>query len=89
MTIFKKTLKVKAVEGKLQPRFDAFDSGIMRFVGCKFDPELPGFVASGIEEIPYQAEYVKAVKEGDLEAADEETAKLCGIKFNKQLVEKK
>lgn len=87
-----KTMKVKAVEGRLQPNFEAFDAGVRRFVGRKFDPTAGevdakgeaqgGFVilADG-ESIPVKAEYVKAVKQGDLEPADAETAKLCGVPF--------
>lgn len=34
------------------------------------------------DELPYRAEYVQAVKDGDLWAADTETAALCGVKFD-------
>lgn len=89
----KKMLKVRAVEGRLQPDFEAFESGIRRFVGCRFDQSIGAKDAKGIPQggfvslerdvkVPYRAEYVQAVKEGDLEAADIETARLCKVSFH-------
>jgi len=41
-----RTLNVKAVSGKLQPNFEAFEAGVRRFVGWSYDstvvPELVG-----------------------------------------------
>lgn len=87
-----KTLKVKAVPGALQPNFEAFEAGVRRFIGWKFDASLGevdkkgkpsgGFVAlPDGETVPYRAEYVKAVKKGMLTPVDEETASLCGVIF--------
>lgn len=86
----KKTLKVLPVPGRLQPDFDSFDAGVRRFVGCRFDPSVGekdkngvpqgGFVPTGsIAVVPYKAEYVQAVKDGDLKAADAETARICKV----------
>lgn len=36
----KKTLKVRAVPGHLQPNFEAFDARVRRFVGMRYDPSL-------------------------------------------------
>jgi len=107
-----KTLKVKAVEDRMQPNFAAFDAGVIRFVGRRFDPtagesdskydkmkdlltkdqkaaaasskhvKQGGFVVlEDGEEVPMIAEYIQAVKEGDLLPMDQETARLCGVKF--------
>lgn len=54
------------------------DSGVERRQGGwppSHDPHSP-------DEVPYRAEYVQAVKCGDLWAADEESALLCGVKFD-------
>lgn len=86
----KKTLKVKAVPGCLQPNFEAFDGGVRRFVGWKFDASLGdkntkgqpsgGFVMRPEgEEVPFRAEYVKALKQGMLLPLDYETACLAGL----------
>lgn len=87
-----KTLKVKAVQNRLQPNFAAFEAGVRRFVGCRFDQTLGEKDSKGVaqggflmleegEEVPMIAEYVQAVKQGDLLPADQETARLCGVKF--------
>lgn len=34
------------------------------------------------DEVPYRAEYVQALKDGDLWPADEETARAAGVKFD-------
>ena len=86
----KKVLRVFPVEGKLQPDFESFEAGVRRFVGCRFDASVGekdskgvpqgGFVPTGkAVTIPYRAEYVQAVKQGDLIPADAETARLCKV----------
>lgn len=86
----KKVLKVLPVEGRLQPDFESFDAGVRRFVGRKFDEKLGKkdkdgvpqgeFVITGkVVVLPYRAEYVQAVKEGDLIPVDAETARLCKV----------
>ena len=34
------------------------------------------------DEVPFRAEYMLAVRDGDLWPADEESAALCGVKFD-------
>lgn len=77
----KSTLRVRAVPGVLVPRFDLERD--RRFVG-----RVPGEVTEeGFQwvateepaEIPDMHEFRAAVKAGDLEAADEETARKCGV----------
>lgn len=79
-------LKVRAVQGHLQPNFEAFSAGVRRFIGWKFDSSLGtrgGFVPlPDGEEIPYRAEYVQALKEGALAPMDYETAQICGVNFD-------
>ena len=86
-----KMLSVKAVEGKLQPNFEAFEAGVRRFVGWSFDSTIGevddkgvpqgGFVMLPSASIPARAEYIQAVKQGDLEVLDEASAAMCGVKF--------
>ena len=56
-----------------------------RFIGWTFDAtigEAGGWIRkTELETVPYHNDYVKAVKEGDLLAADEQTAILCGVSF--------
>lgn len=89
----KKSLNVKAVPDRLQPNFEAFEAGVRRFVGRKFDPtagevDSRGEAQGGFvilpegESVSLRAEYIKAVKDGDLLPADAETAKLCGVPFS-------
>jgi hypothetical protein len=86
-----KMLNVKAVEGKLQPNFEAFEAGVRRFVGWSYDPTVGevdekgvpqgGFVMLPSASVPCRAEYIQAVKLGDLEVVDQASAVLCGVKF--------
>jgi hypothetical protein len=83
MTISK--LRVKARGTAMVCDLEAMEAGARRFVGRKHDPSLG--LAGGwpphedAVEVPNSHEYRKHVIEGDLEAADEETAKACGVKF--------
>lgn len=89
--MIKKTLRVKAVDGKLQPNFEAFEAGVRRFVGWSYDPTIGevddkgapqgGFVMLASDSVPCRAEYIQAVKQGDLEVLDQESATLCGVRF--------
>jgi len=90
-------LRVRAVGSVMVQDYAAMRSGIRRFIGRKVDPErgetwvdpetqLKHRQAVFVpmeepEEVPVCAEYLKALKAGDLEAADEATAKLAGVKF--------
>lgn len=76
------TLRVRAKGTALVTNYEALDAGTKRYVGWKHEQQPSGewaFVTSGEETVPYRAEYVMAVKDGDLEVADEATAKICGV----------
>lgn len=80
-----KSMRVRAVADTLVVNIGAMEAGIRRHVGRKFDPAAePGnqFPSTGQpEEVPVDSFYVAHVKSGELEAADEETAKLCDVPF--------
>lgn len=71
---------VGAVPGRLQPNFEAFDAGVRRFIGWQFNPTIGdvdekgmpqgGFVILEPELVPVRAEYIQALKDGDLYPAD-------------------
>ncbi len=81
-----KTLCVRARGDALLQDYEALDAGVKRFVGRQFkevEPGQWGFVPTqDSAKIPYRAEYVRAVKEGDLWAADAATAAACGVEFD-------
>jgi hypothetical protein len=82
----------------LCPHYEASENHVRRFIGRRVDrtighdevnPEngqtvkTGGFPSTGeAEEVPYRAEYLFAVRDGDAWAADEETAKVCGVPFD-------
>jgi hypothetical protein len=87
-----KTLRVRARgprENESGPpmvqNYDRLEAGVNAFVGMKLleledKPGQFGFVVQDeIVELPYRSEYVKALKDGDLLPADDETAKLAGL----------
>lgn len=77
-------LKVRPVANVLVSDFEALNSGVRRFVGRRFDPSV-GFVPLDEDaEVPFRAEYVQAVKAGELEPCDAETAKLCGVQLKSE-----
>lgn len=75
------------------PNLEAMDAGVRRFIGRRLDPsqgekfvdaekverQQAVFVPAD-ESVPERAEYIDAVRSGDLEALDEATAKKCGVK---------
>lgn len=83
----KQMMLVGAVPGKLQPNFEAFDAGVRRFIGWRFDPTIGeldekgmaqgGFVMTEPELVAVRAEYMQALKQGDLLPADEISAKFA------------
>lgn len=81
-------LRVKARGSAMQPDFDAMREGHRRFVGRSLDRNYGedkrwAYVPTNeVHDIPAYAEYVRAIKEGDLWAADQETADYCGVKFD-------
>ena len=77
-------LRFRAAGTALVPNFEHEAAGIRSFIGrrkCISPDGRLGFEPSGVAECPFRAEYVKACKDGDLEAADEMTAKACGVDF--------
>lgn len=81
-----KILKVKAVGESLVHNFNAFAAGRLQFVGRKFDLKSDSWlILPEGEEVPFRAEYLHAVKEGDLEPLDDETCRLCGVPALKAL----
>lgn len=86
-----KTLLVKASGTAMVPDFKALDMGLRRFIGRVWDDshaDLAAGIAGGWSptgqavEVPARGEYLKAVKDGDLEAADAASASLCGVSFS-------
>lgn len=85
------TLRVRAVKGTLVPVIGARIT--VQYVGRAWNGEPAPAGVRGIDllehqhppcgdvEIPNIAEYVAAVRAGDLEAADKATADACGVKF--------
>ncbi len=82
-----KTLRVRARRMGVQnfERLEAAVNPTNCFVGYRHepDPERPGgfrFTPTNeVEELPFRAEYIQALHNGDLEAADAETAKAAGL----------
>ncbi len=76
---------------------EAVANGILRFVGRKHDSTIGyagkdasgnkfmsgGYPSTGVpQEVPARGEYIMACRDKDLWAADEETAKHCGVEFD-------
>ena len=87
-----KTLRVRARlarDGEIGPpkvqNYERLEAGVNSFIGMKFQKldESSGqygyVVQDEIVEIPARAEYVKALRDGDLLPADEATAQMAGI----------
>jgi hypothetical protein len=78
-------LVVRASGLALVSDLEALEAGVKRFVGRRLDPSVG--VAGGwvlkeeVSELPVRAEYTQALKEGDLEAANKETADHAGVVF--------
>lgn len=84
------TLKLKARGTALIVDHKAMSAGARRFIGRKHDATIgrnggwppadkPAEVSNTDE---FAADYRRAVKHGDLWAADEATAEACGVKFD-------
>lgn len=69
-----RTLRI--VSASAFPHIDLFDQGIYRWV-------KPGDVV----EVPSKQHWIDEVRRGDLLAADEETAKRCGVKLDGKAVD--
>jgi hypothetical protein len=84
-----KTLRLKAAGTAMVPYFEKLSQGVRQFVGREMQkvsaegqPEEWGFAPTAeAVEVPYRAEYVEAVKAGDLTPADKATADACGVSF--------
>jgi hypothetical protein len=90
-----KTLNVRAVGTAMVPHFESLRAGRRRFVGRQLDPSQGEefvddkgrrqrqavFVETDEPEtVPNRAEYREALLHGDLEPADEETARAAGMR---------
>jgi hypothetical protein len=62
------------------------DHGVRRFIGRRFDASIGvagGFVPTGeVTEVPATPEYIRCLRDGDLEPADEATRALAGAKLH-------
>lgn len=81
------TLRVRASGPGLVQNHEKLANGINAFIGKRYG-ELPGTPGAWAfintdepETVPYRAEYVHALKAGDLEPADQATAEAFGLKF--------
>lgn len=79
------SMRVRAVANCLVVNINAMEAGIRRHVGRKAVPSPDGGLhwvsTDEVEELPVDEFYKAAVRVGELEAADAETAKLCGVPF--------
>lgn len=86
--IMAKQLTVRARGTSSVSDFDALDRAapLRRFLGRKYVEVQPGqwgFEPTGKDEIvSARAEVMKAIQDGELWAADAETAKYCGVVFD-------
>lgn len=80
-----KNLKVTSAPGALVQNLAALSSNTPRYIGRTFDasegPHGGWKLSDTPEEVPFCAEYLQAVREGDLIPADKSTAEMCGVKF--------
>lgn len=81
-----KTLRVRPRGDALVQDHERLSAGVNAFIGRRMseleEPGTYGFVPTGEDaEVPYRAEYVKALKDGDLLPADDATAKAAGLSF--------
>lgn len=86
-------LKVRSSAKAMVTNFEALAAKSRRYVGRYFDASLGAInpetqkpqggwpLKDEPEEIPFRAEYLQAVREGDLIPADKATADVCGVPF--------
>lgn len=78
-------LRVRAHGTACVQNYERLEAGVNCFIGRDFKEVEPGrhaFVPNDqIVEVPARAEYLKALRDGDLDAADEATARAAGLKF--------
>lgn len=80
------TFKVLAAGTAMVTDYEALRSNARRYIGRQFDGSLGpagGWVPSKEPVvIPDRPEYRQAIREGDLIAADQSTASICGVGFS-------
>lgn len=81
----KRLLRVFAAGDAMVSNLEAEEAGARRYIGRRYDGEGPNgegrWVPTGeVVEVPYRAEYVAALRAGELMPADDETAQLAGVK---------
>lgn len=77
-----KTLLVRASGAAMVPRLEAMNANPREFVarsGAFVDGRWSYVANKEAAEVPARAEYVRAVRDGDLLPADAETAAYCGV----------
>lgn len=75
-------LRVRAVGDALVTDFEAMQHGIRRFIGRKLvltEDGRHGFESTGVAEVDNLEHYRIALRYGDLEACDAETAAAAGV----------
>jgi hypothetical protein len=78
-------LRFRARGESLVQNLEKLDAGIKSFIGRKFlqvEDRWAFSPTEADEEVAYRAEYVRACKDGDLWAADADTAAACGVRFD-------
>lgn len=79
-------LRFRARGEALVQNNEKLEAGIKQFVGRRLvevPPDRFAFAPTDTpDEVAYSAEYVRACKDGDLWAADPETAAACGVSFD-------
>ncbi len=80
------TFKVLASGNAMVTDYEAMKSNARRYIGRVFDPTLgPAGGWPALKEpqvIPDRPEYRQALREGDLIAADQQTATICKVGFH-------
>lgn len=85
------TLSLKARGSALVSDYEAMEHGVRRYIGRRAVTQPSGQVAWVPVDEPENksalAEYIDAVRRGELEAADEMTARLSGVEFHAEVKE--
>lgn len=81
-----KKLRLLANGSIMLPNYKAHEAGARRYIGRQYDPSVGpagGWPSTGKpEEVDCLAEYIIAVRQGDVLPADSESAALCGVPFD-------
>lgn len=86
----KDVLRVRATGKGLVQDYERLETGTNAFIGRKYvelkdQPGRYGFESTDqVVEVPFRVEYVKAIQNGDLEAADQATADRVGVKWDEK-----